>query len=165
VPPAVVTGAERMWLGAGVVIMEHCELRAHSAPGATSANPLLRLGDGTRLARFVTIWATVGVHIGEKVSTSDSVSVVDCWWPPGEPEGPIPPPPAAGVTIEDGAYLGYRCVIGPGVTVGTGAFVGEGAVVLSDVAPHTVVYGNPARVTKHLAADGSWQGDMFGADA
>lgn len=162
VPPAVVRGAEHVSFGTGVVVMEHCEIRAHPLPGSAGTGPLLRLGDGTRLARFVTIWATVGVHIGDRVSSSDYVSVIDCWRQPGEPEGGMPPPQGAPVVIEDGAYLGCRSVVGPGVTVGAGAFVGEGAVVLSDVPAHAVVYGNPARVTRHLTQDGSWAGEMFG---
>lgn len=162
VPPAVVRGAGHIWLGAGVVVMEHSEIRAEPIPGGHGAQPVLRLGDGTRIARFATIWATVGVHFGDYVSTSDKVSVLDCWWPPGERAGGLQPPEPAPVVVEDGAYLGYGCVVGPGVTIGRGAFIGEGAVVSSDVPPHSVVYGNPARVTRQLAPDGSWLGDMFG---
>jgi maltose O-acetyltransferase len=110
----------------------------------------------------MTIWATIGVHLGQRVSTSDNVAVVDCWYQPDLPARGAPVPEGAPVTIEDGAYLGYGCVIGPGVTVGSGAFVGEGAVVLDDVPPHSVVYGNPARVTKRWTARDGWQGRMFG---
>jgi acetyltransferase-like isoleucine patch superfamily enzyme len=38
----------------------------------------------------------------------------------------------------------------PGVHVGRGAVVAAGAVVLEDVAPNTLVAGNPARVVKEL---------------
>ena len=50
--------------------------------------------------------------------------------------------------VEIGAdvFVGARALILPGVTVGEGAVVGAGAVVAKDVAPWTVVAGNPARV-------------------
>ncbi len=48
------------------------------------------------------------------------------------------------------ASIGSGVVILPGVTVGEGAIVGAGSVVTSDVAPRTVVAGNPARVLRTL---------------
>ena len=36
----------------------------------------------------------------------------------------------------------------PGVTVGANATVGAGAVVVRDVAPNTVVVGNPAKTLR-----------------
>ena len=52
-----------------------------------------------------------------------------------------------------GASIGSGAVILGGVTIGQGALVGAGAVVTKNVAPDTVVVGNPARVlrkrTKH----------------
>jgi maltose O-acetyltransferase len=48
------------------------------------------------------------------------------------------------VTIGDGAWLGARSVILPGVTVGAGAIVDPGAVVNKDVPPQTRVGGMPA---------------------
>ncbi|MEM8906022.1 MAG: acetyltransferase [Actinomycetota bacterium] len=49
------------------------------------------------------------------------------------------------VTIGTGAFLGVGAVCAPEVTVGANATVGAGAVVVRDVAPNTVVVGNPAR--------------------
>jgi maltose O-acetyltransferase len=54
------------------------------------------------------------------------------------------------VVIKDGAWLGARCTILPGVTVGEGAIVAAGAVVHRDVPPNTLVAGVPARVVKEL---------------
>ncbi|MEP7190805.1 MAG: DapH/DapD/GlmU-related protein, partial [Roseiflexaceae bacterium] len=55
------------------------------------------------------------------------------------------------VTIGDGAWLGARCTILPGVTIGAGAIVAAGAVVNRDVPPNTLVAGIPAHVVKSLA--------------
>lgn len=54
------------------------------------------------------------------------------------------------IVIEDGAWLGARSVILPGVTVGAGAVVAAGAVVTKDAARNTVVGGVPARVLRGL---------------
>jgi maltose O-acetyltransferase len=50
------------------------------------------------------------------------------------------------VRIESRAFIGARSIILPGVTVGADAVVGAGSVVRRDVAPGSVVYGNPAEV-------------------
>lgn len=57
----------------------------------------------------------------------------------------------APVVIADGAWLGPRCIILPGVTVGAGAIVAAGALVNKDVAAHTHVAGTPAKVVEKLA--------------
>ena len=49
------------------------------------------------------------------------------------------------MTIGDRVWIAYRAVILPGVTIGEGAIVAAGAVVSRDVAPWTIVAGNPAR--------------------
>lgn len=46
--------------------------------------------------------------------------------------------------VKYGASIGAGAVIVCGVTIGEFALVGAGAVVVNDVAPHTLVVGNPA---------------------
>lgn len=48
-------------------------------------------------------------------------------------------------TIGHDTWIGHGAMIKPDVTVGHGAVVGSGAVVTRDVAPYTIVAGNPAR--------------------
>jgi virginiamycin A acetyltransferase len=50
--------------------------------------------------------------------------------------------------IGNDVWIGHGALILPGVTVGDGAIVGAGAVVTADVAPCTIVAGNPARVIR-----------------
>jgi len=52
------------------------------------------------------------------------------------------------LTIEDDAWVGAFAFLCPGVRIGQGAVVGACAVVTKDVAPWTVVAGNPARVIR-----------------
>ncbi len=53
---------------------------------------------------------------------------------------------AGNVTINEGAYIGISSSIKDGITIGEWAIVGMGSVVVKDVAPYSIVAGNPARV-------------------
>ena len=55
------------------------------------------------------------------------------------------------VTIGNNVWIGFDACILPGVTIGDGAVVGAKSVVFEDVAPFTVVAGNPARVVRTLS--------------
>lgn len=54
----------------------------------------------------------------------------------------------APITMGDGAWIASRAIVLPGMKIGEGAVVAAGAVVTKDVAPWTVVGGNPATVIK-----------------
>jgi chloramphenicol O-acetyltransferase type B len=51
--------------------------------------------------------------------------------------------------ISDGAWIGMRAMLMPGVSIGEGAVVAANSVVTKDVAPYSIVGGNPAKVIKH----------------
>lgn len=48
--------------------------------------------------------------------------------------------------VDDRAWIATRAVILPGTSIGEGAVVGAGAVVRGEIAPWTIVAGNPARL-------------------
>lgn len=48
------------------------------------------------------------------------------------------------------AWIGAGATILPGVTIGENAVVAAGAVVTKDVAPNTIVGGNPAKFIKNI---------------
>lgn len=52
------------------------------------------------------------------------------------------------IIIGNDVWLGYGVIVLPGVTVGDGAILAAGAVVTKDVAPYSIVGGNPARLIK-----------------
>jgi UDP-2-acetamido-3-amino-2,3-dideoxy-glucuronate N-acetyltransferase len=53
------------------------------------------------------------------------------------------------------ASIGTGSVILGGVVIGEGAIIGAGSVVTRDVAPHSIVAGNPARVLRQAARAGA----------
>ena len=54
------------------------------------------------------------------------------------------------VHIGKNAWVGAGATILPGVTIGDNAVVAAGAVVTKDVAPNTIVGGNPAKFIKEI---------------
>lgn len=50
--------------------------------------------------------------------------------------------------IGNDVWIGQNATILPGVQIGDGAIIGANSVVGSDVAPYTIVVGNPARMVK-----------------
>jgi virginiamycin A acetyltransferase len=50
--------------------------------------------------------------------------------------------------VENDVWIGYEALIMPGVRIGNGAIVSSRAVVTRDVAPYTIVGGNPAAPIK-----------------
>jgi UDP-2-acetamido-3-amino-2,3-dideoxy-glucuronate N-acetyltransferase len=129
------------------------------------------IGSGTRIGAFVEIQrnATVGrnckvsshTFICEGVTIEDEcfighhvVFVNDLYPaavdPNGEPLGPGDWE-LVETRVRRRASIGSGAVILGGVTIGEGALVGAGSVVTHDVAPHTVVAGNPARVLRDVS--------------
>jgi len=57
------------------------------------------------------------------------------------------------VSIGDHAWVASHAIVLPGVTIGEGAVVAAGSVVTKDVAPFTMVGGNPARYIRDRSRD------------
>lgn len=53
-----------------------------------------------------------------------------------------------GTYIHDGAWIGMRAMIMPGITIGEGAIIAAGSVVIKDVPPYMIVGGSPATAIK-----------------
>lgn len=56
----------------------------------------------------------------------------------------------AEIVIEDDCWIAANVVITAGVTIGKHSVIAGGAVVTKNVAPYTVVAGNPAKTIKHF---------------
>lgn len=82
------------------------------------------------------------VSVGDDVSIGPEATILTLGHDPQSPQfadkgGPV--------TIGDRVWIGFGALVLPGVTIGEGAVVAAGAVVTKDVAPYTIVGGNPAR--------------------
>jgi acetyltransferase-like isoleucine patch superfamily enzyme len=55
------------------------------------------------------------------------------------------------IRIERNVWIGFDSCVLPGVTIGEGSIVGARSVVTQNVAPFTIVAGNPARVIRDLS--------------
>ncbi|HET9029580.1 MAG TPA: 2,3,4,5-tetrahydropyridine-2,6-dicarboxylate N-succinyltransferase [Candidatus Aquilonibacter sp.] len=88
---------------------------------------------------MIDTWATVGscAQIGKGVHLSGGVGI----------GGVLEPPQAAPVIVEDGAFIGSRCIVVEGVRVGREAVLGAG-VVLTASTPIVDVRDAQARTSK-----------------
>lgn len=95
------------------------------------------IGDDTSLQTGV--YVPTGTKIGRNCFLGPRATLTNDRWMKydGRPLEPA--------VVEDGVRIGANATILPGVTLGHDSIVGAGAVVTRDVAPETVVYGNPAR--------------------
>jgi len=55
---------------------------------------------------------------------------------------------AGQVTVEEDCYLGQSCSIRQNLRIGRNSTIGMGAVVINDVAPNSIMAGNPAHLLK-----------------
>ena len=91
----------------------------------------------------VDCYAVAPIVLGDNVTVSQGVKLDTA---SHDIASPIMELMYAPIVIEANAWVAAWSIVLPGVTVGEGAVVGAGAVVTKDVAPWTVVGGNPAKV-------------------
>ena len=119
--------------------------------GYVCENPRLILHDRVTVGhnalflvnKLVEIESDVNVAVGVRIMDTDAhprdTAARIAFLPPGDDE--VRP-----VRICRGAWIGLNAAVMKGVTVGEGAIIGVNSVVYTDVPPHTVAMGNPARV-------------------
>ena len=113
----------------------------------------LAIGDHCFFNVGTTIELGERVTIGRWVTLGPEVMLLTTTHQVGGPDHRCSSRVVAPIEIGDGAWIGARATVLPGVTIGHGAVVGAGSLVLHDVEPNTVVAGAPAKLVRHL--DGS----------
>jgi 2,3,4,5-tetrahydropyridine-2,6-dicarboxylate N-succinyltransferase len=109
------------------------------APGVVLMPGFVNIGAYVGEGTMIDTWATVGscAQIGKGVHLSGGVGI----------GGVLEPPQATPVIVEDGAFVGSRCIVVEGVRVEREAVIGAG-VVLTASSPIVDVRGSEPLVTK-----------------
>lgn len=102
----------------------------------------LVVGNQTAIAKSASISLHGTVVIGSNVVINGDVRILTGTHSTQDPQWRQV---SATVKIDDYAWIAERATILPGTTIGKGAVVGAGAVVSGNVAPYSIVVGNPAR--------------------
>lgn len=117
-----------------------------SVCGRKDRTAVLSIGDYSTIGDRTEIHAGESITIGKRVLISWDCVIMDRdYHGIGNAPERISP-----VVIEDGAWVGCRSIILPGVTIGRGAVIGAGSVVTSDIPAFHLAAGNPARVIRPL---------------
>lgn len=120
-------------------------------------HPSLRIGNCSHCGSQFTALVGADIVIGDHVLIANRVSLLSYDSHPLDYRDrrrglPAPAHTSRPIRIEDDVWICPGAYIMKGVTIGRGAIVAAGAVVTRDVAPSTVVAGNPARCVKTLKA-------------
>lgn len=114
---------KRGYAETGVRVVPPAVLRygAHVERGAVLMPSYVNIGAWVGAGTMVDTWATVGscAQIGRNVHLSGGVGI----------GGVLEPPGATPVIVEDGAFVGSRCIVVEGVRVGREAVLGAGVVL------------------------------------
>lgn len=128
----------------GVRVVPHAIARygAFVAPGVIMMPSYINIGAYVDEGTMVDTWATVGscAQIGKNVHLSGGVGI----------GGVLEPLQAAPVIVEDGAFIGSRCIIVEGVRVGKEAVLGANVVLTKSTKIIDVTGDEPVEIRGYV---------------
>ena len=113
----------------------------------------LRIGANCWINDSCVFDASAPITIGNNVALGQGVMILTNTHLLGPSQYRAGPLMGLPVIVDDGAWIGARTTVLPGVTIGTGAIVAAGAVVNKSVSANTMVAGVPARLVRKLEAN------------
>lgn len=104
----------------------------------------VQIGQDSTINVYAVVRGTISIGNGVRIGAHTSILGFNHSM---DPSAPVykQPTTTKGITIGDDVWIGSNTVILDGVTVGDHSVIGAGAVVTKDVAPWSVMGGNPAR--------------------
>lgn len=145
-------------LGKGVTIRDFVNLYGCEIGDDTRIGTFVEIQKGAKVGKKCKIsshtFICEGVQIEDNVFIGHNVTFINDRFPRATTEGGdiqsekdwlcVP------TIVKQGASIGSSATLLCGVTVGENAIVGAGSVVTHDIAPNTIVAGNPARPLRPL---------------
>jgi maltose O-acetyltransferase len=128
-------------IGAGTVIWQ-----TPTMYGGGSILKRLSIGSNVAINIRCLLDLSDEIRIGDNVGIGHEVIILTTSHKLGPPERRNGTLFSAPVSIGDGAWIGARSVILPGVNIGKGAVISAGSVVNANVPPNSLVAGAPAKV-------------------
>jgi acetyltransferase-like isoleucine patch superfamily enzyme len=132
---------ERFQTGHNVVVREECTI---GDDVSVWSNTVIDYGCriGNRVKIHSTCYIAQYTDIGDDAFLAPGVCVANDLYP-GQPRSAAV---MSGPSIGAGAQIGVNVTLLPFVQVGAGSLIGAGAVVVFDIPPGAVAFGNPAAV-------------------
>ena len=161
-PSPKIIGSRHIAFGDDVSLEDRAWIEAVVAYQGRRYSPRIELGRGLRASPDLHIGAIGEVIVGEHCLFGSGVTVIDhnhgsyrgeLASRPDEPPAVRPLVSPGRLVIGRNCWFGDRaCVIGA-VTIGEGCVIAANAVVVTDVPPHSIVAGIPARVVRRYSAE------------
>jgi len=109
----------------------------------------ITLGDYVLLSPGTQIISSIGVTVGSNTMIASGCYLSDSDWHDTY-DRTAEHDKFAPIVLEENVWLGYRTIVGKGVTIGKNSIIGAGSVVVTDIPANCVAAGNPAKVIKTL---------------